>query len=73
MQNYIKCWFAKRQEIITEPALFQKPNSTFVWMSKIYVQILKIQKHIHQFNFPTSFYSFRHSLILCKAAEKTYC
>jgi hypothetical protein len=32
-------------------------------MSKIYVQIVTIQKHIHQFNFPPSFYSFKHSLI----------
>jgi len=41
-------------------------------MSKIYVQTTKIQKNIHQVNYPPSFYSFRHLLILCKATEKTY-
>ena len=39
-------------------------------MSKIYVQIVKIQKHIHQFNFPPSFNSFRHSLNLYEATER---
>jgi len=38
----------------------------------LYVQIVKIQKHIHQFNFPTSFYSFRHPLIFYEATQKTY-
>ena len=41
-------------------------------MSKICVEILKIDKHIHLFNFPTSFYSFRHTLIPYEAREKTY-
>jgi len=41
-------------------------------MSKIHVEIVKIQKQIDQFNFPPTFNSFRHSLILYEATEKTY-
>ena len=37
---------------------------------KIYVQIFKIQKHIHQLKFEALFNSFRHSHILCKVTEK---
>jgi len=41
-------------------------------MSKIFVEIVKTEKHINLFNIPTSFYRFRHTLILYEAREKTH-
>jgi hypothetical protein len=41
-------------------------------MSKVYVEIVIIGKHILKCNFPPSIYSFKYSLILCEATQKTY-
>jgi hypothetical protein len=41
-------------------------------MNEIYVEIFKIEKHIHQFDFPTPFYSFSHLLILYDATQLTH-
>ena len=68
MQNYIKCYLAKRQEILTGFSPTTKGN--FIRLNNFCVKIVKFEKHIHQFNFPTSFYSFTHSLILYEATER---
>ena len=70
IKDCIKYCFTKLQEIITG---FISNTKQYIYMNEqICAQIVKIQNHIHQYNYPPSFYSFIHSLIFCEATQKKY-